>query len=746
MKNRPLLPVFAATLFTSAFLIFAVQPMASKMLLPLLGGSPSVWNTAMVFFQAMLLAGYAYAHFVAKYLPLKMQAILHLALLIVFTCVLPLALPVDAQAPEESGQALWQLGVMLTSIGGPFFVLAASAPLFQHWFASSGHEDAENPYFLYAISNTGSMLALLGYPLLAEPLLTLTQQTHTWFYGYIVLIGLTAASAWLVRGGTKPIPPLNDGGDGAVIKPYSRLLWIALSFIPSSLMLGVTSLITTDIASAPFLWVLPLTIYLATFIAAFARKQLFDIVVTRNLTAYLIALSIFMFMLSSFVMLKAVMVGVHLLTFFFCGLLCHSELAKARPSTSHLTEYFLLISVGGVLGGIFNALIAPLIFLTPVEYPLVLGIVGIVIWIGSATIPAIKGKFNQLEDKARPKKLMAIDVLMIVLGLGLIAATYYIDNNRIQMFGAFAIFVFLLCTVLNRPAFTITAFVALLLFHSPLWSTGKKLMALDRNYFGVIKVYEQYGYNFLFHGTTLHGAQSRHEGYEKTPLTYYNPQSPAADLFRFLKERGGSQKVAALGLGIGSIACFTDRGRTFDFYEIDPDVVKVAENPEYFSFLSGCGSPYKIIMGDARMKIGQAPDRSYNLIFIDTFSSDNIPVHMMTKNAFKTYIKKLSGNGIIAVHISNRHLDLRGPLAAIAKDLGLTMYYKSVMPKKTPGDVSSVFTVSRYVVMAKDAKTIAPLMEKDAWTTYTMNKDQKVWTDDYANMLGTMFILQEYKD
>lgn len=746
MKNRPLLPVFAATLFTSAFLIFAVQPMASKMLLPLLGGSPSVWNTAMVFFQAMLLAGYAYAHLIAKYLPLKMQAALHLALLVIFTCVLPLALPANAQPPEETGQALWQLGIMLASIGGPFFVLAASAPLFQHWFASSGHEDAENPYFLYAISNTGSMLALLGYPLLAEPLLTLTGQTQTWFAGYIVLIGLTAASAWLVRDGVKPIPPLADNSDGAAIKPYSRLLWIALSFIPSSLMLGVTSLITTDIASAPFLWVLPLAIYLATFIVAFARKPFLDVAVTRNLTSYLIALSIFMFMISSFVMLKVIMVGVHLLTFFFCGLLCHSELAKARPSTSHLTEYFLLISVGGVLGGIFNALVAPLIFLTPVEYPLVLGMVGVVIWVGSAKIPAIKGTFNKIEDSARPKKLLAIDLFMVAVGLGLIAATYFIDANRIQMFGAFAIFVFLLCTVLNRPAFTITAFVALLLFHSPLWSTGKKLVALDRNYFGVIKIYEQYGYNFLFHGTTLHGAQSQHEGYKKTPLTYYNPQSPASDLFAFLKDRGGSQKIAALGLGVGSIACYADRGRTFDFYEIDPDVVKVAENPEYFSFLSGCGSPYKIIMGDARMKIAQAPDRSYNMIFIDTFSSDNIPVHMMTKNAFETYLKKLAANGIIAIHISNRHLDLRGPLAAIAQNLGLSMYYKEVMPTKNPGDVSSVFTVSRYVVMAKDAKTIAPLMEKDAWTVYTMKKNQKVWTDDYANMLSALFILQEKTD
>jgi hypothetical protein len=741
MKNRPLLPVFAATLFTSAFLIFAVQPMVSKMLLPLLGGSPSVWNTAMVFFQAMLLAGYGYAHFVAKFVPLKAQAILHLILLIVFTCVLPLALPADAAPPAESGQASWQLGVMLLCVGGPFFVLAASAPLFQHWFASSGHDDAENPYFLYAISNAGSMVALLGYPLLAEPLLTLSQQTHGWFYGYILLIALTAYCAWLVRDGVKPVPPLVDSDDGVKVTAISRLVWIALSFIPSSLMLGVTTMITTDLASAPFLWIVPLAIYLATFIIAFARKPFMGLATTRELTAYVICLSVFMLLIGSFVMLKIPMIAVHLLTFFFCGLLCHSELAKARPSTSHLTEYFLLISLGGVLGGIFNALVAPVIFLTPMEYSLTLAAVAFVIWAGSVK-PAIKGKFNEIDDKARPKKIMAVDIATILVGVGICVATYYAGTNFLQMLGTIAIFIFLLVIVQNRPAFAITALVALLLFHSSFWSSDKKLIALDRNYFGVIKVYEQKNMHFFYHGTTMHGAQSRLDKWKNVPVTYYSPDGPADNALNLLKTRGMNQKVAALGLGVGSIACHTAPGRSYDFYEIDPDVVKVAENPDYFSFLKGCGSPYKIILGDARLKIKDAPDHSYDMIFIDTFSSDNIPVHIMTKEAFQTYLQKLAPNGIITINISNRYLDLRAPLAAIAKEFGLTMYYKMHNPKTKPDDISEIYITSLFAVMAKDPKTIASLAEDHEWKTYEPKKEQRIWTDDYANILSALLFLQ----
>lgn len=299
MINRPLVAVFGATLFLSAFLIFSVQPMIAKLLLPILGGSPSIWNTAMVFFQAMLLFGYAYAHLIARYLPLAAQIGIHMTILGLCAFLLPIALPADAMPPVE-GQAWWQLGLMLTVIGGPFFVLAASAPLFQHWFASSGHPDAENPYFLYAVSNTGSMAALLGYPFLIEPFLKLSQQTDFWLGLYILLILCVVACGALVFKGKKPVP--ENTAAGSIIAPVwrDRALWILLAFIPSSLLLGVTTHITTDIASAPFIWVVPLALYLMTFIVAFARRELISLSLLRDLAAYCLCLVLLTYVYVSF--------------------------------------------------------------------------------------------------------------------------------------------------------------------------------------------------------------------------------------------------------------------------------------------------------------------------------------------------------------------------------------------------------------------------------------------------------------
>lgn len=740
MKYRALLPIFAATLFTSAFLIFAVQPMVSKMLLPMLGGSPSVWNTAMVFFQAMLLAGYGYAHFVARFVPLRAQAVLHIILLLFFTTVLPLSLPPGTQPPEEGGQALWQLGVMLACVGGPFFVLAASAPLFQHWFSASGHEDAENPYFLYAVSNIGSMVSLLSYPIIIEPLLGLHNQTQAWFTGYIVLIVLTAVCAFLVRNGAKPAAPLPTAEDRKPITWLSRAVWIALSFIPSSLMLGVTTIVTTDLASAPFLWILPLTIYLITFIIAFAKEPKIGVPVARELAAYAIIFVIVAFMISGFVTLEIPMIIMHLLAFFICSQLCHGELAKAKPSASHLTEYFLLISLGGVLGGIFNALIAPKIFLIPIEYSMTLASVGFVIWAGTAKIPFISKTFNSLDEKLKYKKLLAIDIVTIAAGLLTIGVIYVTKTHFVQVIGTFAIFAFFMMIVQNRFVFSCVACAALLTFQPGMWSMSKKLIDLDRNYFGVLKVYTQKNINFFYHGTTLHGAEFQNEEWKLIPVVYYNPAGPTADIFNYMSKRIGKQKIAALGLGVGSIACYKAPKRHFDFYEIDADVVRIAEDPKYFSYLSGCGN-YNIVLGDARLKMNDAPDESYDIVFVDTFSSDNIPVHIMTKEGFEVYLKKLKPHGIIGMNISNRYFDLRPVLTSIAGELGLTIYFKYDAPKKVKDTVSELYTESLFAVMARDPNDVAPFMENDGWKPLPpAETPARAWTDDYANVLSSMFM------
>lgn len=738
MNKSTLLPVFAATLFTSAFLIFAVQPMASKMLLPLLGGSPSVWNTAMVFFQAMLLAGYAYAHFVSKVFPLRIQALLHIALLALFTVFLPLAIPSDIAPPDLTGQAMWQLGVMLTCIGGPFFILAASAPLFQHWFASSGHKDAENPYFLYAVSNIGSMIALLGYPFVMEPFLTLTEQTNGWFGGYVLLIALVALCGFLVRNGVKPVAPIASNADTSRVTWTERAVWTFLAFIPSSLMLGVTTLITTDLASAPLLWIIPLAIYLATFIIAFSKKPLMGVAITRELTPYILCIVILLFMLSGFIYLKIPMIIVHLLTFYMCALLCHGELAQAKPSTTHLTEYFLIVSFGGVLGGVFNALIAPQIFVNPLEYSLSLAAIGFIVWAGFNNFPVIRGKFNATQDPKRPVKILMMDVLTVAVALGLCAGAFMVESDTIQMCFAVAIFVYLLMTVQKHGPFAFISLIALVAFQSSIWSTEKGLLAQERSYFGILKVYADEKINFLYHGTTLHGAQFREGKQQFMPVTYYSPGGPASDVFAQISKKRGKQEVGVIGLGVGSVVCYKAPGRHFDFFEIDQDVAKYAEDPKYFTYLSGCKSPYDIIIGDGRLKIAEKPDKTYDMIFLDAFSSDNIPIHVMTKEAFEIYFDKLKDGGVITMNISNRYLDLRPVLVAIGKELGYTVYFKFHVPKTKKDDVSAIYTPSMFALMAKDEKTLAPYIEnyKD-WKPYKQETTVRAWTDDYANILAT---------
>ncbi len=740
MKNKNLLPIFSATLFLSAFLIFAVQPMVSKMLLPMLGGSPSVWNTAMVFFQAMLLAGYAYAHFVARFVPLKAQAFIHIALLCLFTLVLPLALPADAIPPENDGQALWQLGVMLTCVGGPFFVLAASAPLFQHWFSASGHKDAENPYFLYALSNAGSMISLLSYPLIIEPLIGVHDQTILWSAGYMLLIAFTAVCAWMVRGGAKPAPATIETQEQGRVRWLSRLAWVGLAFIPSSLMLGVTTLITTDLASVPFLWVLPLAIYLGTFIIAFSKKPLVPVIFSRELCAYAVVATILITLLSGSIVMTMTIIIVHLVTFTLGALLCHSELARIKPAASRLTEFYLLISLGGVLGGIFNALIAPKIFLVPLEYRITLAMLGFVIWAGIAKIPYISLTFNSLDDKSKYRKNLIIDIAIIAAMFGLYAFVLTSDDARLKIGGAIVIFVSLILLVQNRFVFAITAAVALCAFQPAFWSSNQKLLSLDRNYFGVLKVYEKAGAHQFFHGTTLHGAQWQSKEWKLFPVSYYSPNGPASNVFEEMSKRPGKQNIGVIGLGVGSVVCYKKPGRHFDFYEIDEDVVRYAEDPRYFSYLKDCGN-YDVILGDGRMKISEKPDATYDMLFLDAFSSDNIPVHVMTLEAFKIYVTKLKPGGIITMNISNRFFDLRPALAGIAKELGLTFYYKQHLPKSVRGEASELYVQSTFVVMAKNSEDLTPFIEKYEWKPYVKD-NLPIWTDDYANILGSLNALK----
>lgn len=725
------IPLYSLTLFLSALLLFSAQPLVGKMILPLLGGSPSVWNTAMVFFQLLLLGGYAYAHALAKFFPVRLQVILHAALIAIAAASLPLVRPTGI---PEGNPLLWQLSTMIPMIAAPFFALSASAPLFQHWFAKSGHTKSDNPYFLYVASNAGSMIALLGYPFLFEPTLTVSQQSFFWMVGYGVLFALTVLCGLLAKpSAAKPEAPLEDSP-----KPERKtiLIWLLLAFCPSSLMLGFTTYVTTDIASVPLFWVVPLALYLLTFIIAFSEKPIIPLLATRMIQAIVMLVFIGVLMLGQNTG-HWTAVALHALMFFFTTLLCHQELAALKPKAKHLTLFFLILSLGGALGGIFNALIAPLIFNYPIEY--ILAIV-LALYLRHIDKPEqnFKGAIASLKtyiSTIRSHKMR----LVIFPGMMVLAIIIcYIPHFSIGLFlvSIFAYFTYIMKDM--RWAFALTLTVALICNKSMLWMQKDHVLAAERNFFGVLRVYDRSERHILYHGTTVHGAQLSIPKYELMPITYYYPETPVGDIFPMMPLQGDNQYVAAIGLGVGSIACYRESRRHFDFYEIDEDVVKIAENPKLFTYLSGCGSKYTVTLGDGRLKIAQAPDHKYDIIFVDAFSSDNIPMHLLTKEAFEIYKAKLKQNGLLVVHISNRFFFLRDEVALLGKQVGLkTLYNRSKggdidENDDTPGK----FPATMYTVLTEDPTKITHLLTNaEGWEYVRADETLKPWSDDYSNIL-----------
>ncbi len=721
-------PLFAITLILSAFLLFSVQPLFGKMVLPLLGGSPGVWNTAMVFFQAMLLGGYAYAHLSTKFLQPRAQACLHVVLLTLCIVVLPIAIPDNwANPPATENPIPWMLGLMAVAVGAPFFVLAGTAPMLQRWFSTTDHPDAHNPYFLYAASNLGSMAALIAYPLVIEPLLGLQQQSHYWMMGFIVLIALITAAGFQAR--KVPAPLVFDPQQPAnSMNPTNkmRLTWLALAFIPSSLMLGVTTYVTTDVASAPFLWVIPLALYLLTFIIVFSRFTTLSVRRAYDWQSLAVILVALLFIRDPF-MIKAVNVSLHLVTFFFCALTCHLALAHRRPTPAHLTEFYLIMSLGGVLGGVFNSLIAPYLFVLPLEYTLMLA--------ASMMIPFVTGDLT-----FKPKEVIHLHRFVIA---GVVSAFIALALPKTGLIAMGVVFYTLMMLRRRHSAFIVALLMVLLFDPGFNWQSLANTLHIERNFFGVIRVAEsdKGGMRVLYHGTTLHGTQARAEKFRLVPISYYAPTSPGGQVFEMVgrQQEDQPQKIAILGLGLGSVACYPAVGRDFVFYEIDPAIKRIAENKNLFTYLSDCGSPYEVVMGDGRLRMTEAADGSYDMIFLDAFSSDSVPAHLLTREAFNLYFRKLKPNGLVVVHISNRFLDLSPLVAAQAKDAGARVWFNSNNGSlASPPDVS--IQASLFGIMAK-GDSMTALID----STFTQWKDYegvqiRPWTDDYANIFYLMWL------
>ncbi|MCL4741352.1 MAG: fused MFS/spermidine synthase [Phycisphaerales bacterium] len=762
--------VFAIAIFVAAALLFIVQPLAAKLFLPVFGGTPAVWNTAMLFFQTALLGGYLYAHLLTTRVAARWQGVVHGVVLLAAFVALPIALP-EARLglASDAPPSLALLALLGFAVGLPYFAVSSAGPLLQRWFSLTPHTGAGDPYFLYAASNAGSLLGLLAYPFALGPALGLRAQGVAWTVGYAAFVLLAAACAVAVmRAGQRKAEPAAEGaqqkpsaertplalsfsvfGLGISIPP--RVAWIALAFLPSSLMLGVTQYVTTDVAAIPLLWVLPLGVYLLTFILAFSRRSLASsgpthasrVTKTWKVLAVGVALAFLMEAHSPI----AALVVLHLAALFAGGLLCHGRLAALRPEPARLTEFYLLISVGGALGGVFNALIAPVVFNDVLEYPLVIALACLAIprtprpaqpppsrkRTPSATPTRETGpSWSEVFDAASPVLFPVGLVLWIVLMRAWIRTNHGGGPDINQQALLVGVPAFAAYLASGKPlAFALS--LAVLMGAGTIGATqGVSVLHKDRTFFGVhtITLSESGRTVTLLHGTTIHGLESRGTPIAGTPLAYYHPDGPAGAIMGVFGAT--ARRVGLVGLGSGSLAAYGRPGQRFDYFEIDPHVVWIARDSGHFTFVPDSKAEIRYVLGDGRLTLRDEPDGQYDLLILDAFSSDSIPVHLMTREAFEVYTSKLAPGGVIALHVSNRNLDLPPVVAALAADASLHGLIRQ--DEEGEGRGSGRFGCT-WIVLSPSRETLRRIEPDARWLPLEPRPGFPVWTDNHADIL-----------
>lgn len=798
--RRAAAPTFALVMFLSAALIFLLQPMFARMTTPLLGGSPAVWNTSMVFFQAALLVGYAYAHALARRASLRNQVLVHALVLLSGVVVLPIAVSDLLGPPNPSAPSLWLFAVLALSVGLPYAAASATAPLLQAWFARTGRADAADPYYLYAASNLGSLLGLGAYPTLMEPLLGLSTQANAWSIAYVVVGVLIIISGFvavmskgeaLAPAAHEDTPQFSDApiaASGAVQSDISwrnRFYWMAAAAAPSSLLLGVTSHISTDIASAPFLWVVPLALYLLTFVVAFGKqadawREPVSVIAPLALVALVIAYSQHDFVMT---------LGANLICFFFAALICHLTLSAHRPSAEKLTEFYMYVSLGGVLGGAATALLAPMIFNDVYEYPLALaaialffptlekhlprfGIAMVAAFVLIALIlrfdhlfaPIIdRFAFSQFGAGAWREPFMTILAVSAAWGLALGArwlprAALLLAITACSLMAVVAIMFLSRQTIgdvrieiglgvaaaalfANRFNPWVAALMVLVAFAivklDSLDGDERNVVFQDRSFFGVTRVYDQpnaFGtVRVMLHGTTIHGAQYVSGERTRTPMTYYNAGTGLGEATVAAINSFEKANVGLVGLGAGSTACNTRPQDTLTIFEIDPMVVEFSTKPGgVFTYVPQCKPDAAVVLGDARLGIKTKADGALDVLLVDAFSSDAVPAHLMTTEAISLYFEKLSPNGIVILHLSNRNLDLVSEAARVAQALGLAAVRNTASPDVSD-DYWSVFDTSA-MILARSPEALARLKLEQHWTAPDITTG-RAWSDEYINMV-----------
>lgn len=721
-SSRILRLQFVIGIFAGSFLLFLVQPMVARMALPRLGGAPSVWNSAMLIYQALLLGGYGYAHLIGR-LPSRRQAMVHLILLFGAALMLPIGL-VAATPSASTNPFFWVPYLFIASIGPLFFVISAQAPLLQRWYAQAGGGD---PYPLYAASNLGSFVGLIAYPLIVEPLLPLNSQSWLWSVGYVVVVLLVGLCALALP---KSIPSSINQVAAQRFTIRQVMLWIALAATSSGLMLSTTTHLTTDIVAMPLLWVLPLGLYLLSFSVAFSES--------RVLPRTIVAIAPLMLMIGALVAFAAtgpfrlIYGSIDLVLLFTVSVGLHAMLYERRPAPELLTGFYLAMSAGGVLGGLFCAIIAPVIFDSAYEHPVLIILAGLLV----IREPLVASTVRMPTRRALFLALFAIIAALMNAGM-LIFKPEQLVFVIVSLGTLMFIVVVGILLIGRRIPFALTL-VALMIAQGGSTIMDSFTNQHVRSYFGIYTVKDSSSKDtrLLVHGTTVHGMQSLARGRERDPLAYYAPPSGVGLAMSAVPQIfGPAARIGVVGLGAGTLACYAQPGQNWRFYEIDPAIVAIANSKQNFTYLSRCLPEPHIIIGDARLTIAEDRDPPLDLLVIDAFSSDVVPMHLLTREALETYSQRLQPSGLLMIHISNRFMDLE-PVLAAAQRKGWTMMARDFSPDARQRQAN--YTSSLWIALARDGKTIddlATVSGRALWRPLREKPGFVGWSDDYASIL-----------
>ncbi|MGE0594997.1 MAG: spermidine synthase [Hyphomonadaceae bacterium] len=700
---------FGAAMLLSAALVFSLQPMFAKMVLPRVGGGAAVWTVALVFFQGALLAGYCYAHLITARLSFKHQLFAHAGVLALAGFFLPIAVAAGFEAPPVDGQGFWLLALFAASVGVPFAAISATAPLLQAWFARTGRADAADPYYLYGASNAGSLAALLAFPLLIEPQLGAQAQSLAWSAGFIVLALAILGCAALVfaLGGAQQAPAHAHAMRTSTW--IERGKWGALGLLPSLLLVAATTHISTDVASAPLLWVIPLALYLSAFILAFSRRTWISRRVAGLALPLLAAVTLVIgWTAGDWRVLSASVLG----TLWLGAYVSCRALYDARPEAARLTEFYLWMSLGGVVGGALAALAAPMLFDGVLEWP-------IAVALSLLALPSAR---------KLPLPMLAIfGVCVFVTAVAAVIAGFGEPSGQIIAAGLAAG----LCAILvARQSSVLMCFACAIVILMGATVQHRGVLFADRSFYGAVRVVDDGAWRRFAHGTTLHGVQSLDPALAHTPTGYYGPMTPIGSAMQAMNEAGGADRVAILGLGVGAMACHHRPGQQWTYYEIDPLVVQVARDRSLFTFLSDCTPDAPVIVGDARLELARQPQAAYDLILADAFSSDAVPTHLITREAMQLYLSRVSEQGVVLVHVSNRNLALADVAARAAIAAGAVAIQRLYIPEQR----SYANFPSQVVAIARTREALAPIMASGGWAL-SAPPPGRAWTDDYSNIL-----------